>query len=54
MTKLTHPATGHQINVDDESADFWKAAGYRADKESTPTKTPAKKAAPKKSSTTKK
>lgn len=53
MTALTHPATGHQINVDDESTDFWKAAGYREDQKSTP-KTPAKKAAPKKSSTTKK
>lgn len=50
MTALTHPATGHQINVDDESADFWKAAGYRADEKSTP-KAPAKKAASKKSST---
>ena len=26
MIALTHPVTGHQIQVDDESADFWKAA----------------------------
>lgn len=50
MTRLTNPATGHQINVDEESADFWKAAGYRAVEESTPKKAPAKKAASKKSS----
>lgn len=50
MTKLTHPATGHQINVDDESSDYWKAAGYRGIEKSSPA-TPAKKAAsPKKSS----
>lgn len=48
--KLTHPATGHQINVDDESADFWKAAGYRDDQSSTPKKAPAKKATSSKSS----
>ena len=29
MTELTHRATGHQIKVDDESVEFWKAAGYR-------------------------
>jgi hypothetical protein len=50
VTKLTHPATGHQINVDDESADFWKAAGFQADQESTPKKAPAKKATAKKTS----
>ena len=49
MTKLTHPATGHQINVDEESSDFWKAAGYRADQQSAP-KAPAKKVAATKSS----
>lgn len=42
MIQLTHPATGHQINVDDESAAFWKAAGYR---EVEVKKAPAKKAA---------
>ncbi len=50
MSKLTNPATGHEINVDDESADFWKAAGYRADRASAPKKAAPKKAAPKKSS----
>jgi hypothetical protein len=42
--ELTHPVTGHQITVDDGSADFWKAAGFRADQESAPKKTPAKRA----------
>jgi len=52
VTKLTNPATGHQINVgDDVSADFWKAAGYRADeKSSTAKKAPAKQSATQKSS----
>lgn len=50
MSKLTHPVTGHQISTDDESVEFWKAAGYRAET----AKAPAKKAASKKSSTTKK
>ena len=51
MTSLTHPATGHQISTDDESVEFWKAAGYQPAEES---KAPAKKAASKKTSTTKK
>ena len=38
MIALTHPATGHQIKVDDESADFWKAAGYREAEQKAPTK----------------
>lgn len=49
MTALTHSVTGHQINTDDESVEFWEAAGYRAEK----AKAPAKKAAAKKSSTKK-
>ena len=49
MTALTHSVTGHQISTDDESVEFWEAAGYRAEK----AKTPAKKAAAKKSSTKK-
>jgi hypothetical protein len=44
---LTHRATGHQIKVDDESADFWKAAGYREDQAEK--KAPAKKATSSKS-----
>ena len=50
MTVLTNPVTGHQISTDDESVEFWKAAGYRVEE----TKAPAKKAASKKSSSTKK
>lgn len=46
MISLTHRATGHEIKVDDESADFWKAAGYRE-----PAKPAAKKAATKKAAT---
>ena len=46
MISLTHPATGHQISVDEESADFWKAAGYR---ETEQKKAPAKKATSSKS-----
>lgn len=46
MADLTHPVTGHQISTDDESVEFWQAAGYRAEKR----KAPAKKAASKKSS----
>lgn len=49
MTALTHSVTGHQINTDDESVEFWEAAGYRAEK----AKAPAKRAAAKKSSTKK-
>lgn len=49
MTALTHSVTGHQINTDDESVEFWEAAGYRVEK----AKAPAKKAAAKKSSTKK-
>ena len=49
MTALTHSVTGHQITTDDESVEFWEAAGYRAEK----AKAPAKKAAAKKSSTKK-
>ena len=50
MTALTHSVTGHRINTDDESVEFWEAAGYRAEK----VKAQAKKAASKKSSSTKK
>ena len=46
MTALTHPVTGHQINADDESVDFWKAAGYR---EPESKKAPTKKATSSKS-----
>lgn len=42
MISLKHPVTGHEIKVDGESADFWKAAGYRE-----PAKPTAKKAAAK-------
>ena len=48
---LRNPVTGHEVKTDDASADFWKAAGYRAPEQ----KAPAKKAAQaKKSSPTKK
>lgn len=50
MTDLTHSVTGHQIATDDESVEFWKAAGYRT----VEPKAPAKKAAVKKSTSTKK
>lgn len=49
MAELRNPVTGHVVRTDDESSDFWLAAGYQAEK-----KAPAKKAAAKKSSTTKK
>ena len=48
MAELRNPATGHTVRTDDESADFWLAAGYQAEK-----KAPAKKSASKKSSSTK-
>lgn len=48
--KLTHPVTGHQVSTDGESVEFWQAAGYVAEKP----KTAPKKAAAKKSSSTKK
>lgn len=38
MTALTHPVTGHQLNTDDESVEFWEAAGYRAEKAKAPAK----------------
>lgn len=51
MTHLTHPATGHQINVDEESTDFWKAAGFQpVEPKSTPKKASPARAASKKSS----
>jgi hypothetical protein len=50
VTALTHSVTGHRIATDDESVAFWEAAGYRVAK----AKAPAKKAAAKKSSSTKK
>ena len=48
MIALSNPVTGHQIKVDEESADFWRAAGYRDEPEK---KAPAKRASskPKKS-----
>ena len=42
MISLKNPVTGHEIKVDDGSAEFWKAAGYRE-----PAKPTAKKAASK-------
>ena len=46
MGTLTHPVTGHEVKTDDSdvSADFWKAAGYRAAETK---KAPAKRAASK-------
>jgi len=40
---MKHRVTGHQINVDEASGDFWRAAGYRED---APVKKTAAKAAP--------
>ena len=48
MIALKHPVTGHQISTDDESVEFWQAAGYRS--EEPKKKAPAKKAASRKSS----
>lgn len=45
--KLTNPATGHEINVDNESVDFWKTAGYRSAEPQKPKA--AKKSSPSKS-----
>jgi hypothetical protein len=50
VTDLTHSVTGHRISTDDESVEFWEAAGYRVEK----AKAPTKRAASKKSSSTKK
>lgn len=45
MISLTNPVTGHEVRTDKESADFWKAAGYREPEQ----KKPARKTASKKS-----
>ena len=45
MIALSNPVTGHQIKTDEESVEFWRAAGYRAEEK----KAPAKKAASRKS-----
>lgn len=45
MATLKHPTTGHEVRTDDESADFWRAAGYQGEVK----KAPAKKASAKKS-----
>lgn len=49
MTALRNPATGHEINADKDSLEFWKAAGYR-EAASTAKKAPAKKASSSKTS----
>jgi hypothetical protein len=46
MAELRHPVTGHVVRTDDESADFWRAAGYVSEVE----KAPVKRAPSKKSS----
>ena len=51
MIELTHSVSGHQISTDEESVKFWEAAGYRVAEKP---KAPAKKAAAKKSTSTKK
>lgn len=51
MTSLTHVVSGHRITTNDESVAFWEAAGYVLTEKP---KAPAKKAAVKKSSSTKK
>jgi len=45
VIRLTNPSTGHTVRTDDDSSSFWTAAGYRPEAP----KSPAKKAAPKKS-----
>lgn len=48
MSVMKHRVTGHQINVDEASGDFWRAAGYREDapaKKVAAKATPAKKTA---------
>lgn len=48
MSTLNHPVTGHEVRTDSESADFWKAAGYRdADEKKPARKAASKKTAPK-------
>ena len=49
MIVLKHPVTGHEVRTDEASADFWKAAGYRApaSEESKPKAAPRKRAAKK-------
>ncbi len=51
MIRMTNPVTGHQISTEDDSVEFWSASGYRQDEKP---KTAPKKAAAKKSSSTKK
>lgn len=46
MATLKHPVTGHEVRTDEESADFWRAAGYQGEVK----KVPAKKAASSKKS----
>jgi hypothetical protein len=48
VPSLRNPATKHELKTDDASVEFWLAAGYEE------IKAPAKKAAAKKSSSTKK
>jgi hypothetical protein len=47
VISLTNPATGHEVKTDDASADFWKAAGYRAPEQDKPKAAPRKRAAKK-------
>ena len=45
---LKHPVTGHEVRTDEASADFWKAAGYRAPvQEQKPQAAPRKRTAKK-------
>ena len=48
MIRLSNPATGHEIKVDEASAEFWRAAGYRETEQK-----PAKKATAKRASASK-
>ena len=49
MTKLTNPHTGHSVDPDDDSVDFWTTAGYVGGKPAAKKAAPAKKAAKKSS-----
>ena len=48
MISLKNPVTGHEVKTDEESADFWKAAGYQPAADEKP-KPAARKRAAKKS-----
>jgi hypothetical protein len=50
VIRLSNPATGHEIKVDDESAEFWRAAGYHKAEQKPAKKATAKRASARKTS----